>query len=227
MDSTENSTEHATAIWRNIADRKKVTAAEMEVIIVKMADTLTAANQRIEEMVKSASAMESISSLLAAANKELLRKLDCERDALKTQVAELEDSNAAIRRLLFAAAEIMEDCAGQVDLIFPNDANPEMQTVLRDEYAAKLRALSESEMGRIRGPEGMIAAAATEERRKKEVAERRAVKLETSNTAMRKTLIEVRNIIDESEGVTGWHLNGDIASWGEFGYPEDIDAVLE
>ncbi|WP_110708546.1 hypothetical protein [Salinicola sp. CR57] len=34
---------------------------------------------------------------------------------------------------------------------------------------------------------------------------------------------ELRGIIQDSDGVAGYHLNGDIAAWGEF----DIEALLE
>lgn len=29
---------------------------------------------------------------------------------------------------------------------------------------------------------------------------------------------KIKEIIDESHGVIGWHLNGDIAEWGEFDF---------
>jgi hypothetical protein len=35
-------------------------------------------------------------------------------------------------------------------------------------------------------------------------------------------LESLMSIIDESRGVVGWHLNGDVANWGEF---EDIAAA--
>jgi hypothetical protein len=36
----------------------------------------------------------------------------------------------------------------------------------------------------------------------------------------------VRDVIRESVGVAGWHLNGEIAAWDEFGWPGDIDDAL-
>jgi hypothetical protein len=48
-----------------------------------------------------------------------------------------------------------------------------------------------------------------------------------NNDCLREVLENLRSIISESKGVVGWHLNGDIAEWDEFGYPERIDEVLE
>lgn len=44
--------------------------------------------------------------------------------------------------------------------------------------------------------------------------------------AMREVLEEILAIVNESRGVAGWHLNGDIAPWDEFGYPQKINVVL-
>ena len=35
------------------------------------------------------------------------------------------------------------------------------------------------------------------------------------------TLVELSGLMSESEGITGWHLNGDIAAWGEFDLGRD------
>lgn len=39
-------------------------------------------------------------------------------------------------------------------------------------------------------------------------------------------LADLRDIINGSDGVEGWHRNGDLATWDEFGYPDQIDQVL-
>lgn len=44
---------------------------------------------------------------------------------------------------------------------------------------------------------------------------------------MRAALQGLRNIMAGSEGVAGWHKNGDIATWEQLGYPAEIDEALE
>ena len=39
-------------------------------------------------------------------------------------------------------------------------------------------------------------------------------------------LQHIQGIVSESQGVAGWHQNGQIASWDELGLREEIDAVL-
>lgn len=47
--------------------------------------------------------------------------------------------------------------------------------------------------------------------------------LAEENVAMRQTIEAVRGVADNSSGIAGWHLNGDIAKWSEI-LPE-IDAI--
>ncbi|VUC79800.1 Uncharacterised protein [Raoultella terrigena] len=47
--------------------------------------------------------------------------------------------------------------------------------------------------------------------------------LAAENVAMRETIEAVRGIADNSSGIAGWHLNGEIAQWSEI-LPE-IDAI--
>ncbi len=35
-------------------------------------------------------------------------------------------------------------------------------------------------------------------------------------------LLQIRETVDDSNGIDGWHLNGDIASWGEFDWYEEL-----
>lgn len=35
------------------------------------------------------------------------------------------------------------------------------------------------------------------------------------------------DIVGESEGVTGWHLNGAVAPWGEFAFVADFQTAIE
>ena len=37
----------------------------------------------------------------------------------------------------------------------------------------------------------------------------------------------VQALTNESQGVVGWHLNGNIAEWDEFEQVAQIDAILE
>lgn len=39
-------------------------------------------------------------------------------------------------------------------------------------------------------------------------------------------LKHIQGIVSESQGVAGWHQNGQVASWDELGLREEIDAVL-
>ncbi|WP_259653335.1 hypothetical protein [Klebsiella michiganensis] len=47
--------------------------------------------------------------------------------------------------------------------------------------------------------------------------------LAAENVAMRETIEAVRGVADNSRGIAGWHLNGEIAQWSEI-LPE-IDAI--
>ncbi|WP_071359477.1 hypothetical protein [Raoultella ornithinolytica] len=40
-------------------------------------------------------------------------------------------------------------------------------------------------------------------------------KLAAENVGMRETIDAVRGVADNSSGIAGWHLNGDIAKWSE------------
>ncbi|EEX2621373.1 hypothetical protein EM846_06860 [Escherichia coli] len=43
----------------------------------------------------------------------------------------------------------------------------------------------------------------------------RANELAAENAAMHETIEAVRSVADNSSGIAGWHLNGDIATWEE------------
>lgn len=40
-------------------------------------------------------------------------------------------------------------------------------------------------------------------------------------------LEEIASVIDESGGVAGWHLNGAVAPWDEFGFAQKIEDVIK
>ncbi|EIU5860859.1 hypothetical protein L5P69_000049 [Escherichia coli] len=46
-------------------------------------------------------------------------------------------------------------------------------------------------------------------------AEAKCAALAAENAAMHETIEAVRSVADNSSGIAGWHLNGDIATWEE------------
>ncbi|HFI1329159.1 TPA: hypothetical protein ACGPH5_004306 [Escherichia coli] len=46
-------------------------------------------------------------------------------------------------------------------------------------------------------------------------AEAKCAALAAENAAMHETIEAVRSVADNSSGISGWHLNGDIATWEE------------
>ncbi|MCU7337259.1 hypothetical protein [Escherichia albertii] len=46
-------------------------------------------------------------------------------------------------------------------------------------------------------------------------AEAKCAALAAENAAMHETIAAVRSVADNSSGISGWHLNGDIATWEE------------
>lgn len=50
-----------------------------------------------------------------------------------------------------------------------------------------------------------------------------AVMLEKQNKALSESLASILEITYDSAGVAGYHLNGDVAEWGEF---EEIDRAI-
>lgn len=69
-----------------------------------------------------------------------------------------------------------------------------------------------------------------EQRREKAKAQgkqKERAELEASAVAMMLAIEGVLAIIRESDGVAGWNLNGEIAPWSKFGYPEELDAAID
>ncbi len=52
----------------------------------------------------------------------------------------------------------------------------------------------------------------------------KAHKLKSDRQELLKSLESLLDITAESQGVAGWHLNGDIAEWGEF---EEVSSAYE
>lgn len=46
-------------------------------------------------------------------------------------------------------------------------------------------------------------------------AQAKCAALAAENAAMHETIAAVRSVADNSSGIAGWHLNGDIATWEE------------
>ena len=44
---------------------------------------------------------------------------------------------------------------------------------------------------------------------------------------MAETLGIVLSLIDESSGVVGYHLNGEVATWEELGIREEVEAAIK
>ena len=66
-----------------------------------------------------------------------------------------------------------------------------------------------------------LAECAEKSEKRAEAAEARVKELEAQNARLRAALEWWRGLRDESRGVAGYHLNGDIAYWGEFEDPTD------
>ena len=75
----------------------------------------------------------------------------------------------------------------------------------------------------IRGAERVIA---TLEAGRNEVEDAANARLIAAAPELLECLRHIQGIISESQGVAGWHLNGEIAGWDELGLREEIDAVL-
>lgn len=54
----------------------------------------------------------------------------------------------------------------------------------------------------------------------------RVVELEATVLHLQTVIKGILAIINQSEGVAGWHLNGEIAKWEEFGYPKELEQAL-
>ncbi|NCC95658.1 MAG: hypothetical protein EOM02_02350 [Synergistales bacterium] len=52
-------------------------------------------------------------------------------------------------------------------------------------------------------------------------------RLKAEKAELMEALEGLANVIDESEGVAGWHLNGAVAPWSEFGFAQKIEDVIE
>ncbi len=52
-------------------------------------------------------------------------------------------------------------------------------------------------------------------------------RLKAEKAELLEALEELASVIDESEGVAGWHLNGAVAPWSEFGFAQKIEDVIE
>ncbi|ELC30481.1 hypothetical protein ACNGPC_07075 [Escherichia coli] len=88
-----------------------------------------------------------------------------------------------------------------------NETNAEYLVRKFAEAEAKISALSEDHQKAIESIKQADAAV--------KLAHEKFSALAAENAAMHETIEAVRSVADNSSGIAGWHLNGDIATWEE------------
>ncbi|BEB81310.1 hypothetical protein NXZ74_12025 [Escherichia coli] len=88
-----------------------------------------------------------------------------------------------------------------------NETNAEYLVRKFAEAEAKILALSEDQQKAIESIKQADAAV--------KLAHEKFSALAAENAAMHETIEAVRSVADNSSGIAGWHLNGDIATWEE------------
>ncbi|HDX4437327.1 TPA: hypothetical protein ROG79_002219 [Escherichia coli] len=88
-----------------------------------------------------------------------------------------------------------------------NETNAEYLVRKFAEAEAKISALSEDQQRAIESIKQADAAV--------KLAHEKFSALAAENAAMHETIEAVRSVADNSSGIAGWHLNGDIATWEE------------
>lgn len=88
-----------------------------------------------------------------------------------------------------------------------NETNTEYLVRKFAEAEAKISALSEDHQKAIESIKQADAAV--------KLAHEKFSALAAENAAMHETIEAVRSVADNSSGIAGWHLNGDIATWEE------------
>ncbi len=88
-----------------------------------------------------------------------------------------------------------------------NETNAEYLVRKFAEAEAKISALSEGQQRAIESIKQADAAV--------KLAHEKFSALAAENAAMHETIEAVRSVADNSSGIAGWHLNGDIATWEE------------
>ena len=88
-----------------------------------------------------------------------------------------------------------------------NETNAEYLMRKFAEAEAKISALSEDQQRAIESIKQADAAV--------KLAHEKFSALAAENAAMHETIEAVRSVADNSSGIAGWHLNGDIATWEE------------
>ena len=88
-----------------------------------------------------------------------------------------------------------------------NETNAEYLVRKFAEAEAKISALSEDHQRAIESIKQADAAV--------KLAHEKFSALAAENAAMHETIEAVRSVADNSSGIAGWHLNGDIATWEE------------
>ncbi|EBX1651047.1 TPA: hypothetical protein ACIFUM_000622 [Salmonella enterica] len=88
-----------------------------------------------------------------------------------------------------------------------NETNAEYLVRKFAEAEARISALSEDQQRAIESIKQADAAV--------KLAHEKFSALAAENAAMHETIEAVRSVADNSSGIAGWHLNGDIATWEE------------
>lgn len=88
-----------------------------------------------------------------------------------------------------------------------NETNAEYLVRKFAEAEAKISALSEDQQRAIESIKQADAAV--------KLAHEKFSALAAENAVMLETIEAVRSVADNSSGISGWHLNGDIATWEE------------
>lgn len=88
-----------------------------------------------------------------------------------------------------------------------NETNAEYLVRKFAEAEAKISALSEDQQKAIESIKQADSAV--------KLAHEKFSALAAENAAMHETIEAVRSVADNSSGIAGWHLNGDIATWEE------------
>lgn len=137
----------------------------------------------------------------------------------------------AVERLRALAADMARVERGEVAAVNTlNEWTDHTPMIFWPDLVTVLDALADAERGRnaardncnaICGPELY----AVHQQRKQAEAEGNAARKDAA--ALRAALRGLLGIVNESSGVDGFHLNGDIAAWGEFPEVESAEAALD
>lgn len=140
-----------------------------------------------------------------------------ERDRLKSKVAQLEserDQYKADYEAEISGSDYLRHKLGAYD--------NETFSASVERLVAEIRQLRGELLGCQDVIFGMVKA---DNQRAQEYREHKD-RLNIRVSELESTLSSILDVMYESRGVVGWHLNGDVAEWDEFGWPDEIRSVL-